>query len=372
MRYLWGFIINRMPVSSWLRRKFSRNIPSNSDPLLNENKINYNPFLSAYLVERNIFSDHPFFLLDVGAGGGIQSHWNVFGGSLMAIGFESLTLECERLNRANTLPLVHYINKYIISGIPEVDLSNARNLQTSFIDRITFLSRSSSVLMQQIKKINYEKDIFNFGMDFKVASEQISIDAYCSENSLKKVDFLKVDTDGYDYQVLLGASNLLRDSDLLGVSIEFDYNASGNPYANSFRNVDALLTNLGFTLYDISAYRYTRKALPGKFLYRIPAQTQTGQTLWGDALYLRDLVSMKKQGKFVSDMQVIKMSCIFEIFGLPDCAAELLLEYSDQLREMIDVNYCLDLLAKDMGMFSNYKDHVNSFNTDPESFYPSN
>ena len=126
----------------------------------------------------------------------------------------------------------------------------------------------------------------------------------------------------------------------------------------------------GFVLYDLSTNRYTKKVLPGKFVYRIPAQTQTGQVLWGDALFLRDYITLAEEGVHIPTIQIIKMACIQEIFGLPDCAAELLITFREQISSDVDVDYCLDLLTKDMGLHKTYKSHIQKFNKNPENFYP--
>lgn len=36
-----------------------------------------------------------------------------------------------------------------------------------------------------------------------------TIDWYCKKNSIKKIDFLKIDTEGFDYKVLLGANKMM-------------------------------------------------------------------------------------------------------------------------------------------------------------------
>jgi len=87
-------------------------------------------------------------------------------------------------------------------------------------------------------------------------------------------------------------------------------------------------------------------------------------------LYLRDFVKENQKGNKIGTVQVLKMACLMEIFGLPDCAAELLIEFRPQLVGLIDVDFCLDLLTQNIGAFPNYKSHVDAFCNNPESFYP--
>ncbi len=36
-----------------------------------------------------------------------------------------------------------------------------------------------------------------------------TLDGYCAEKGIKRIDFLKIDTEGYDYKVLLGGKNII-------------------------------------------------------------------------------------------------------------------------------------------------------------------
>ena len=65
------------------------------------------PPLAYYLVSCGLFKDEHFCLIDVGVGGGIEKHWEVFASSLTACGFEPLVAETSRLNAA-TSPNIRY------------------------------------------------------------------------------------------------------------------------------------------------------------------------------------------------------------------------------------------------------------------------
>ena len=65
--------------------------------------------------------------------------------------------------------------------------------------------------------------------------------------------------------------------------------ARPTPTANTFANIDGLLREWGFTLFDLDLWRYSRRSLPDKFVYRLAGQTVTGQVQWGEAVYFREL-----------------------------------------------------------------------------------
>jgi hypothetical protein len=116
----------------------------------------------------------------------------------------------------------------------------------------------------------------------------LTLDDWAAQNQ-RSVDFVKIDTDGHDIAVLLGAERLLSEGGVLGVRIEAQFHGPLHPFANTFHNIDGILRNHGFTLFDLNQRRYSRAALPDAFFASRPGRTRSGQLLWGDALYLRDL-----------------------------------------------------------------------------------
>jgi FkbM family methyltransferase len=330
---------------------------------------NYNPRLTRYLVQKQFFNAENFCLLDVGASGGIADYWKAFGNDLAGFGFDPLVKECERLNAINTFSKVQYVPGFVIAEDEKLDQHKKSQTSIAYEMTCTF-ARSSAWKMIKDLKMDHCKELFNNGEQVVLSQDHISLDRFCLKKGVKSVDFIKVDTDGTDYAVLRGAEKLLGEENMLGVLIEINFNGELHPHANSWRNIDHFLAEKGLSLFDLSIRRYTKGELPGKFVYRIPAQTTSGQITQGDAFYLKDFVQMKKMGKQVPTIQLLKMVCLQEIFGLPDCAAELLITFRDQLSSVIDVNLCLDLLTADVGLYKSYEKHQQEFHKDPTQFYP--
>jgi hypothetical protein len=184
------------------------------------------------------------------------------------------------------------------------------------------------------------------------------------------VDFLKVDTDGHDIEVILGARNILA-SGVIGLRVEEQLHGSPHKYANTFSNIDRLLRERGFSLFDLDVYRYSRADLPAPFVYDIPAQTTTGQVSWGEALYLRDLGSPAYESMWnyeVTAERVMKLAALFDLFELPDCAAELLRNRAHFLDQSTREGL-LDLLVS--GEPGAYASLLARFKRDFTTFYPS-
>jgi len=141
---------------------------------------------------------------------------------------------------------------------------------------------------------------------------------------------------------------MLRDGGVLGLAVEAQFHGLVNRDANLLSNVDLYLRDLGFGLFDLEVYRYSRSALPAAFALDLPAQTVTGQVSWGEALYFRDLGDPRYESMWEfrpSAVDVFKLMCLFEIFGLPDCAAELILEHEQLLGGERTRTELLDILA---------------------------
>lgn len=327
------------------------------------------------ILKSGVFCDSPFSLADVGASGGISRFWDVFGQDLRAYGFDSLIHEVERLNAA-----CGPNRRYYAYRVGDSTYQPPRGVPDS-----QPFPRTSAVRALELMKVNYETEYFDQSGSGQHTTEMIELDRFFLEAHPTDVDFIKIDTDGSDYQVLRGARRLLSGG-VLGVAIESQFHGLVHDESNTFRNIDRLLTAHGFSLFDLEVYRYSRAALPKLFTYNIPAQTVSGQVLWADAIYLRDFGKPDYESEWsirFAPSKILKLACLFEIFGLQDCAAELLVKHRAAVAAIVDVDRCLDDLTPDDSVASSWKnlfagrkrssysDYVRRFEQNPASFYPS-
>lgn len=92
-------------------------------------------------------------------------------------------------------------------------------------------------------------------------------------------DFLKVDAEGADYEVLEGASEALTTS-ILGVQVEVSF-ISRHVGAAGFADTDALLRRAGFSLFSLNREHWVRRN-------RVSCATAQPQLIWADAVYFLD------------------------------------------------------------------------------------
>ncbi len=335
-----------------------------------------------------------FHLVDVGASGGLHSSWSQWGDRLHALGIDALVKEVVRLTDAETRPHVKYADA-LVTGPPRISSGKSRSnyaLHRSAAYLGTILKTMGPELAASMttdeflalwekvargeyamppSEANYSnvadrnQDPFYahyarmfekaIGLeDVTVSRRTVLLDELVAASELQEVDLLKVDTDGYDLDVLRGADSTLEGA--LFVEIECQFHGLIGPEENVFANIDTHLRNRGFSLLKLAPFSYGRSALPPTFVYpHLPAQTRTGPLQWADALYGRDVLGGDNDAGRLTDRRLQIMACIFEMYGLEDMAAELILRltqaFGGEVRPILDA-----LSAKLMGEGTTYDD----------------
>src|SRR6185295_6659027 len=111
---------------------------------------------------------------------------------------------------------------------------------------------------------------------------KIGVDDLVREENLMCLDFIKIDIDGYDLDVLHSAESCTQDSPVLGYTLEVNFYGSTADTDHTFHNTDRLMRQWGFDLFGLTVRRYSVAALPAPFELDCPAQTVFGRPLQGD------------------------------------------------------------------------------------------
>jgi len=146
-----------------------------------------------------------------------------------------------------------------------------------------------------------------------VRTENVSadkLDNVLKDSNMKELDYIKIDTQGSEKHILEGARNICRES-VLCLEIEsFFLDAYQNQ--SVFSDVDALVRELGFYLFDLRKYYWRRNFVDNIRGYK-------GQLIFCDALYLKKIekipLSLPKYLKTIS-------FCL--LYGYFDYALEIL------------------------------------------------
>jgi FkbM family methyltransferase len=327
-------------------------------------RLSADPALTRALVKQGLLAGQPFILADVGASGGIARHWRQFEPALKAYGFDPLVRECERLNALERNPEVRYYDCFM-GDEQFVDPPQGWSNQP--------FERTSAAWAQRLDAVP-SAQVYNHGNPRIVYThKRTSLAAFFRDAGEPTVDFIKVDTDGQDYEVLCGAKELIDPPHALGVLVEAQFHGVSHPHANLFANIDRLLRERGFSLFDLTPYRYTRAALPGRFVVSYPSDTAEGQLLAADALYLRDVAAPGYDARWgsLSRSKLLKLLCLFELHGLPDCAAELLQVKQAEFAGTLDRDAALDALARQADpQLGSFAARGGRFTASREAFYP--
>lgn len=84
----------------------------------------------------------------------------------------------------------------------------------------------------------------------KTAKKTITIDTYCKQYSIDEIDYLKIDAEGADYDVLQGCKKLISDGKVkVG---QFEYTPSWDKEGDSFKGILSLLNDSGYKVYKYS------------------------------------------------------------------------------------------------------------------------
>ena len=268
-------------------------------------------------------------LIDIGARWGIQGPWkNIPVGALRYYGFDADEAECRLLNETKQL-----------SG-------KAKYLPYALSDKIGeekfYLTETEGA--SSFYKPNYSiANRYYFNEYYKIKKELI-----LKTTTLQKVfadekidpDFMKIDTQGFELNILKGAGEYLDDVLAMEIEVEFLPFYEGQPL---FSDVDSFARAKGFELFDLNRYW-------GKRVNMAKDQANRGQIAFADAIYFRSAGSFyalyKNSDK--KKEKLMKIVSMFVLYGFFDAAIEYI-KHPDSPLTGPEINLiervCLELSA---------------------------
>jgi len=239
-------------------------------------------------------------LVDVGAAAGADARWGPFRQLIQVVGFEPQAEEFAKLQQS---PGQRWI---------QAALAGSRGRRTLHLTRYwsnCSLLRPNPVVLQQLE----------WGNDHEVIEER-PLDCVTLDECLRaegvRPDFLKVDTQGTELEILTGARSALEQAvQVVEVEVEFTPLYQAQPL---FADVDQFLRAAGFQLQDL-----------GNFLYVKPRGMAgvggvKGQLVSADALYFKDLATAPEHLDRLNEQAVRAALLGYAAYGYPEKALMLL------------------------------------------------
>ncbi len=237
-----------------------------------------------------------------------SERWQIFAPNLTIYGFEADVDACQKMNTEFEARKANWQEKYIPKTL--WSKPGSATLHLTRFPACRSLYRPDS---------DYLERFFGYAEYTEVVStvevETTTLDIFCEAEGIGEIDFLQIDVQGGDLDVLKGGAQMIGKGVLSTIiEVEFVPLYKDQPL---FGEIDCYLRNSGFDLFDLEPYRVQRTSSP------IFSQAHPGQLLWSNAFYFRDLLR-SDHGKLMTPERLLKLACIADVLNFPDYTLELL------------------------------------------------
>ena len=99
---------------------------------------------------------------------------------------------------------------------------NIKDTEDRFFYKIGFGDKKEKIKIYYDNEAQGSAGVFMKDAKYSEEIEVDTIDRFCSKNNIQKIDFLKMDVQGYEYNILLGAEQMLKDGKIKYIQFEFD------------------------------------------------------------------------------------------------------------------------------------------------------
>jgi hypothetical protein len=333
---------------------------------------------SAFVAEK--LGPEKFALLDIGCSGGIDPRWRAFEPRLRALGIDASEVECRRLAGLERNPDVSYVAAFVSSSANKpVDHSAgwASPLIMKVRDRMSFM-RTREIREERLKDASTEEKLRHNAWELTGLADPgkpIVVPDLLAERGWTDLDYMKIDIDGADFEILQSFEGRFDTLGLIAVQLEVNFLGTGQPDEHSFHNTDRFMRGEGFDLFRLDVRNCSTRALPARYIWPTPAETVSGRPFQGEAYYARDVLAPHRAqaGARLSAAKIAKLAAVFSAWDVPDAAAELITARRETLAPLFDIDAGLDLLAAQTQSGRSrplsYRAYMVSFEADSPAFY---
>ncbi|MBS0221987.1 MAG: hypothetical protein JSR91_14720 [Proteobacteria bacterium] len=330
----------------------------------------------AALVAKSL-KTQPFALVDVGCSGGIDPRWRVFEPHLKILGIDASEGECRRLREQERNPDADYVAGF--AGLPEGHPNRHKTSVEPIADlvkpRLSYM-RTREIRQAWLAGTSHEERMRQNEWQMTELANPAStivVPDLVAQRGWKNVDYLKIDIDRDDFEVLMSFDGRFEEFGIIAAQLEVMFIGSDSELQHTFHNTDRFMRRQGFELFDLEVRHYSSCALPGRYIWPTPAETEFGRPFMGEAYYALDPAAANGCGRTLDAEKLAKLAVIFSLWNVPDAAAELLLAKRATFEPLIDIDRALDTLATqaqpDRLRPRSYAAYLAEFEKDSPSFY---
>lgn len=249
--------------------------------------------------------------------------WGIFAPQLTIYGFDADADACEAANADLQARQINWTETHI-----PLALANSVGQATLYVTADPMCCSLYPPNNRYLRRFSQLQEVMN--LEFTVELETSTLDEFCKTEGIDEIDFLQIDVQGAELQVLEGGSTVLGNG-ILACQVEVWFT---DLYLNQplFADVDNYLKQQGFTLFNLQGGFRHRTRSP------IASMENRGQLIWGDGFYFRDLIREDFRGDLKTPEKILKLACIADILNYSDYTLELL-EYLTVQYGRTDPNY---------------------------------
>jgi FkbM family methyltransferase len=306
-----------------------------------------NPLFTKWIVDNRLLEE-AFTVIDVGCQGGPHLRWKVLEEFIDFHGFDPIpevieSLQAEYQNVSN----YHFYS---------MALGNEDGQRAFYVKSDSF-SSSFYAPPNAAPLADLEGDDVQRGAR---TVEIRKLDTLGSNSFIPLADYIKMDCEGFESEILLGASDYLATSAPVCVTTETNFGTSPTHLRTHFSTLNDLLILHGLRVFDLSYVRgphpdYIASLSGAKHAaHRMRTLRVVGRPTTFDVVFCRDFIAERDSPQSYINKPLpynspkvdtlIKAMINFELHGLMDCAFEIGMQFREHLEQRLDVSWALDLL----------------------------